>query len=174
MILDLKEGLFRFIVPPCLFWSILYLLGTLTPSLIGIYADSSVMVTLLLIIFVMSGFVIGAVGTLVCFLIELIVEVTNKKKHPAWFRKEISYWDKIAKREEYIKGKIETTWNFYTMNINSAAAVVLVIPTLYYFTGNLSSINVFYFLSVLLLFTSIALLNLQKILRIASDVSSSS
>lgn len=155
MSVDLKDSLFRFVVPPCIFWTISYFFSTQFFDL-NIKETSSINI----IVFIASGFVIAALGTTVAWIIEKIFE-------PAWFQSPFEYWRNIAKEPEYVRGKIETVWRFYTMNLNSVVAIVFALLFHFYQLHEMLNLGVFL---VLILFSLLSLYNYRKNTLIAKDL----
>ena len=124
MNIELKDSLFRFIVPPCLFWASFFSFTNIQVTSADVITDAFVVI----VIFIASGFLIAALGTISCKVIDSFFK-------PAWKKKELEYWKKIALQGEYVQKKIERTWSFYSMNVNSLSALICSLLIIHFYFG---------------------------------------
>ncbi len=152
MNINLEYPLFRFIVPPSIFYGILLFSNV---NIHFSYNPDS------LIIFVALGFIISAIGTLIARLIDFI-------NRPAWYNptNEIEYWTRVGDRKEYLRNKIENVWGFYSMNINVCVSILSATTIILFLHSGVQWYFVLGLFILLMLFSSLAALSYKKIFNV--------
>ena len=80
---------------------------------------------------------------------------------------EMGYWRNIAEEKDYTQKKIEKTWNFYTMNINSVVAIFGALGCIFFHNKQQMELVLLGFLAIFLL---LVVYNYKKNTRISEKL----
>lgn len=127
-------------MPACLFWSAILI--SLKPDSFSILQNYQKNISILIIIFLGSGFIISSISALIMNFIHFLKKSLHSKPED-----ELEVWRKLSTNKDFLINKIDRRWNYCVINLTSSVSIILFLIIKLYFSLYMREecfLNIFY------------------------------